>query len=422
MIPDATEPSPIRGRYAGADIARLLAIIGMMATHLVQQASAEPSAFDLGAIAVVTAIAAGISAPLFAVLGGVSIVFASRRYLRENRTLAACVSLATRGLVLVLLGFALGLVDAPAIVVLAYYGVAMILVAPLVNVPTWVLTGIAVIIGAFGGTLNAAVRTNLGVVTEGGSLSFESFVTDVPGSLRALVLTGVYPAITWVVYLLIGMVLARLLVSLRTRRQLRTVVTRVAAAAVAIAALAQLASAWVVAHLELFGMSFSSGSERELIETTVMTPTFGAPFSPALWSQLVAEPHSGSPMDILRTSAIAVAVICVCIWLCDARSRPVSGRVFEMFRSAGAASLTIYVMHVLMLGLLTQTAVLRLAETSGSGSNVAALPWWAIGLPALALHVTLALLIGLILMLLHRRGPLEALTSGIAKFVPRRLG
>ncbi|QIM18838.1 DUF1624 domain-containing protein [Leucobacter coleopterorum] len=164
-------------RFVGVDIARFLAIIGMMATHLLAVNAMNPGASELdqtiGTFA--ETFTSGIAAPLFALLGGLSMVFATRRLLREKRVGGAIAAIALRGAILVLIGMLLGLIESPIVVVLAYYGVAMLLLAPLIAARSWILASLATVLAVAGGALNAAVRTELGVVGEGGSVTFEAF-------------------------------------------------------------------------------------------------------------------------------------------------------------------------------------------------------------------------------------------------------
>ena len=146
-------------RYLGIDVARFLAIAGMMAAHLVTIGAllAEPGSFAESAGALTDMLTEGIAAPLFAVLGGVSVVFATRRPLREGRVGAAIGSTLIRGTLLILIGLLLGLIETPVAIVLAYYGTAMILVAPLIAVRGWILGVLAGALGLVGGTVNARV-------------------------------------------------------------------------------------------------------------------------------------------------------------------------------------------------------------------------------------------------------------------------
>jgi len=412
-----------RVRYLGVDLARFLAIVGMMATHLVAVNAMNPTAseFEQGAAQLAQTLTSGIAAPLFAVLGGLSAVFATRRLLRAGRVGAAIAAVTIRGAILILIGLLLGLVVSPVVVVLAYYGVAMILIAPLVAAPSWVLATLALAFGIAGGPLNALARGALGVVNEGGSVSFELLAADPSGALRALLLTGEYPAITWCVYLLVGMLVARLLVSATARGALGRAAGTVAAAGAAVAVAAQLASSWALAHLADLGFTPVPGIDPEMFRSLLTSPTFGAPFSSDLWAQLVATPHSGSPMDLLRTIGIACAVIGILVLLCDGhgdgrsdvRCEGGARSALEVLRCAGAAPLTVYTLHIVVTGLLLAPVMEDPAVLENG------FPWWAAGTGAFALQLAGVLAIGAILAALGRRGPLEALTSGAVRIAVR---
>ena len=418
-------PSGSGARFVGVDIARFLAIAGMMATHLIAINAMNPAAseFEQGAAQVAQTLTSGIAAPLFAVLGGLSSVFATRRLLRERRTGAAIGAVALRGVVLILVGLLLALVVSPVVVVLAYYGTAMILIAPLIAIRGPVLLAIAAVLGLAGGPLNAAARSGLGIVNEGGSVSFELLAADPVGALRALAVTGEYPAITWVVYLLAGMLIGRLLVAASGRGTLMRASVALAGIGAAAGAGAQLASGWVTAHLSVFGFAPIEGVDPEMFRTMLVAPTYGAPFSTDLWAQLVATPHSGSPMDLVRTIGISLAVIGLLVLLCDtgsrgagsrgAGSRGPAARALDAVRSTGAAPLTIYALHIVVTGLVL-TPLFEDPSLLESG-----IPWWAAGTTAFALQLGGALVIGAILSATGRRGPLEAATSGIVRLVVR---
>lgn len=407
-----------RVRYVGVDLARFLAIAGMMATHLVAISAMLPglSPFEQTTGSVAQTLTSGIAAPLFAVLGGLSLVFASRAPLRDGRRGAAISGILIRGAILVLIGMLLGMMQVPIIVVLAYYGLAMIIAAPAILLPSWAIAGIAAVLAVAVPPLNAMARSALGVVNEGGSVTFESFSGDPAGAIRGLFLTGEYPAVTWVVYLLVGILIARVFVAATERGSLRRTALVAAAAGAAVAAAAQGVSMWVVAHLDRFGFVLPEGVDPEMFRTMLVSPTFGAPFSADPWAMLVATPHSGSPLDLLRTVGISLLVIGLLVAIFDGgRSRREPGFALNVFRSAGAAPLTIYSLHVIATALLVQPAMeaLMLQDVPDPGT----LPWYSIGMPAFGLQLAGAILIGAILAALHRRGPLEALVSGAVRLL-----
>ncbi|MEB4614241.1 acyltransferase, partial [Leucobacter sp. M11] len=110
--------SPGGGRLVGIDLARFLAICGMVVAHV--------RVIDWAADKPLNTVFDGNPSTLFAVLGGVSVVLATRRYLVAGDVAAARWSLFARGGIVVLIGLLLGLLeDAPAVVVLVPFGVAM---------------------------------------------------------------------------------------------------------------------------------------------------------------------------------------------------------------------------------------------------------------------------------------------------------
>lgn len=417
-----------RVRYIGVDLARFIAIAGMMASHLVAIRAFLPDVVDpeLAIVKSVNLVTSGGPAALFAVLGGVSIVFATRSQLRDGSTGRAIASVAVRGVVLVVLGVLLGFVGNSIIVILAYYGVAMLLVAPLVAARSWVIATIAGVLGLLSGWVNINVRYSLGVPVEGPHFSAEFFAADPMMGLRALLLTGEYPAVTWVTYLLVGMLLGRALTSATSRGSLGRTAMWIASIGAMVFVVAQLISTWALANLDKFGV-IESGNLEEVQDYLMQYGGGGAPPSRNLFVHLIAVPHSGSVMDLLRTIALALMLIGLLVYLCD-RERPqrtseaapggVGARLIDVVRATGAAPLTIYTLHIVVSGLL-QGAYFSQTEAWATADQI---PWWAAGAGAFALQIAGALAIGAVLSATKKRGPLEALLSNIVRIVvpPKR--
>lgn len=416
-----TPPVPARtarARYIGVDLARFLAIAGMMAAHLITigAALAEPGSFAETAGALTDTLTEGIAAPLFAVLGGVSIVFATQRLIRADRIGAAIGATLLRGALLVLIGLLLGLIETPVAIVLAYYGVAMILVAPLVAARGWLLGVVGAVLGLFGGPLNALLRESLLTADPSGSLTFEDFGDDWLAATRSLLITGDYPAITWCVYLFIGILVGRAMVAATARGALGRTVATLAASGAVVAAGAQLLSTHVVRNLSRFGGPWPQGADLTEVREVVAHSSGGAPLAPELWAQLIATPHSGSPVDIARTAGIAVAVIALLVLVCDAArsaAAPRTGPILGTVRAAGAAPLTIYSLHIIATGVLLEPAIQDPALWD------VGFAWWEAGIGAYLLQLAGALLIGAVLARTGKRGPLEAAVSGIVRLSVR---
>ena len=430
-------PAPQRVRYVGIDLARFIAIAGMMAAHLLAPLAMFPGVSDSDReLAMGTSlISNGAPAALFAVLGGVSIVFATRKQLSGGLVGKAMASVAVRGVVLIVLGVLLGFVDNNIIVILAYYGVAMILVAPLIKAKSWVLASLAAVLGLGFGWLNITLRRSLEVHMEGPHINVGFITSDPLGTLRAIFVTGEYPAITWVTYLLVGMLIGRALTSATARGALGRTAAKLAVIGGAVFVVSQLVSNWLLGKLIDFGVIEPQASQQmshtEILQAAqtqlLQIGGSGAPPSPHIVSQLLAVPHSGSIMDLARTIALSALVIGLLVWLCD-RERPqasasvatspgLGARLLDTVRAAGAAPLTIYTTHIVVSGLI-QGTFFRSAEQAG-GLPETGIPWWVMGPGALALQLAGVLAIGAVLSITKRRGPLETLLSKIVGFVVR---
>ena len=430
-------PAHQRVRYVGIDLARFIAIAGMMAAHLLAPLAMFPGVSDSDReLAMGTSlISNGAPAALFAVLGGVSIVFATRKQLSGGLVGKAMASVAVRGVVLIVLGVLLGFVDNNIIVILAYYGVAMILVAPLIKAKSWVLASLAAVLGLGFGWLNITLRRSLEVHMEGPHINVGFITSDPLGTLRAIFVTGEYPAITWVTYLLVGMLIGRALTSATARGALGRTAAKHAVIGGAVFVVSQLVSNWLLGKLIDFGVIEPQASQQmshtEILQAAqtqlLQVGGSGAPPSPHIVSQLLAVPHSGSIMDLARTIALSALVIGLLVWLCD-RERPqasasvatspgLGARLLDTVRAAGAAPLTIYTTHIVVSGII-QGTFFRSAEQAG-GLPETGIPWWVMGPGALALQLAGVLAIGAVLSITKRRGPLETLLSKIVGFVVR---
>ncbi len=430
-------PARQRVRYVGIDLARFIAIAGMMAAHLLAPLAMFPGVSDSDReLAMGTSlISNGAPAALFAVLGGVSIVFATRKQLSGGLVGKAMASVAGRGVVLIVLGVLLGFVDNNIIVILAYYGVAMILVAPLIKAKSWVLASLAAVLGLGFGWLNITLRRSLEVHMEGPHINVGFITSDPLGTLRAIFVTGEYPAITWVTYLLVGMLIGRALTSATARGALGRTAAKLAVIGGAVFVVSQLVSNWLLGKLIDFGVidlqAATQMSKAEILQAAqtqlLQVGGSGAPPSPHIVSQLLAVPHSGSIMDLARTIALSALVIGLLVWLCD-RERPqasasvatspgLGARLLDTVRAAGAAPLTIYTTHIVVSGII-QGTFFRSAEQAG-GLPETGIPWWVMGPGALALQLAGVLAIGAVLSITKRRGPLETLLSKIVGIVVR---
>ncbi|MCS3843597.1 heparan-alpha-glucosaminide N-acetyltransferase domain-containing protein [Microbacterium sp. AK031] len=389
---------PLAGRrIVGVDIARFAAIIGMMAAHLVVQLGSDASAARIDSLAgrLIGATVSSTSATTFAVLGGVSLVLLSRG-MRDSSRGRMLVSILIRGLAISLIGTLLDVLGGPISVVLTAYGTAMIIAAFALFLPSAVIAVIAGVLWIGGGAVNAQVRA--GIVATPTPTSGP--IDELGRVVRDLLLTGHYPAITWVAYMLVGILLARVLFAPPTLDALRR--------------LCLLLTIW---GLAIYGVITVGGRIARMRPTWFELPEIGeamlssgrgAPIGTELWMLVIPTPHSGNPADMLRTVAGACVLIGLFVLLFDVRHHE-HGFAVETVRAAGAAPLTIYTAHVLVTTLLSSLAT-RAVVAGETTSPV----WYAQGLSILLLQIVGVLAIGAVLARLRRRGPLEILLGFVS--------
>ncbi|WP_447947755.1 heparan-alpha-glucosaminide N-acetyltransferase domain-containing protein [Microbacterium maritypicum] len=405
-----TRPRGELGRMIGIDFARFLAIVGMFCAHLL------PPLGMPGHIPWLSTIVDGNASTLFAVVGGISVVLATRSYLERGHVAAARWAMAVRGVLVILIGATLALAPGSIVVVLVYFGVAMLCSIPFLKTsPKWLLI-VAGVLAVIGPIANANLRQVLGVMGEGGGVDWSQWGEPLV-LLRAIFVTGTYPVITWIVYVLVGMAAAKLLIGARRSASEPRFLAWTAGLGVVLAVLAISVSALVYG---LFGraavIATMPPEAAAAVESLVGSPGFGAPLSPQWWALVLQTPHTGTTLDILRGVGIALFIIAAMLFL--ARALPAAAlRALEPIRAAGAAPLTVYTVHVLA------AAATTVALTStGQMDAVAEIPWWYLGPAILGIHILGAVLIGAILAALKRRGPLEAFVSSTSGAIARRLG
>ena len=320
-------------RLVGIDIARCLALVGMMATHIL------PSERD-GQITVVQQLAGGRASALFAVLAGVSLVLVAgtREPLRGRPWLALQAGTAARAVLIGLIGLLVGGLGTNIAVILACYAVLFVLAAPFLALTTRRLAVAAGVSAVLGPPLSLWLRRDLPPPSYAVP-SFDSLAEPVT-LLRELLLTGYYPAATWLPYLLVGMVLGRI--------DLRSVATAIR---IAVVGLLGVVVAWVVADAYLE----RPGVRRDLIRsfdvpgwsgnlTDSLTHGLYGVVPTGSWSWLmVRAPHSGAWFDLLMTLGSACLVLGLCLLL--GRLAP---RVLGVVFGAGAMTLTLYTLHVVL--------------------------------------------------------------------------
>ncbi|MDK8614932.1 heparan-alpha-glucosaminide N-acetyltransferase domain-containing protein [Corynebacterium pseudodiphtheriticum] len=288
-------------RFDGIDLARGLAIVGMVFAHL------GPTGFDGGVVADYTSTAfAGYPSALFAVLAGVSLgLFHERGADDPVRTRLATL---VRGVILLVAGTLMSMVQSTIAIVLSTIAVIYLLLFWLPRCKTWV---IAVIIAVL-----AAVSSVGFVLVDLVPFGFELFMPP-------------YPVLSWLTYGAVGVLVHRFLVG-NTKAQAIAVVPALLLAAVGF--VIRVNNAAVFPYDPLADYTEPQFDKEPLVQL-LLTQSF--------------EPHTGMFGDLLASITCAIAVICLCCLFCQVRWANI---LAYPLRAVGAMALTTYVAHVFIAG------------------------------------------------------------------------
>lgn len=373
-------------RLVGVDVARCLALLGMVATHVLAERDAD------GSLTTAQWLAGGRASALFAVLAGVSLALMTGRRtpVRGRERARRSVGLAVRAVLIAVLGLALGGLDHGIAVILTYYGLLFLLGLPFLGLRTRPLLALAAVWVVVGPVVSQLVRPHL-PERRFGSPSFEQ-LSD-PGRLLAeLLFTGYYPVVPWLAYVLLGLALGR--ADLRRRRVQAWLVGAGLATAVVSTALSHwLTTRGPVAERLLAdepGLSIEDLLDRISRGMFGQTPAEG----PWAWLLVVA-PHSSTPFDLAQTMGSAAFVLGCCLGVVGLVGR-FGERALAVFFGAGTMTLSLYTLHVLM-----RTERIWPAEEAES------FRW----------HVLVLLAVGAGFVAAGRRGPLEWLVARVSSGV-----
>ncbi|MBD8507048.1 DUF1624 domain-containing protein [Hoyosella sp. G463] len=355
--PEPTVPPGLGGdvlpRLTGIDLARGLAVLGMIVVHTGMFAVSPD----------VNALFSGRSSILFAVLAGVSLALLSggQRIHVGTRLRRDRVSIAVRGGMLLVLGMLLAVVPSHVLVILITYAVLFLLALPVLAWSWRRLAGTALAWALVAPVISFVLRGAILPETDtlGGTLTALDLLD--PGSLvaglRMTFIDGTYPVLTWVPFLLLGLALGRWGLD---RRDAGWKLFLAGAALATIgyggSALALTAGARdaLIAAMEETSPGMGAGMLDELARTGFP----GAVYATDWRWLLVDDPHSGTSFEIVGSGGVAVLLIGASLLV--ARWLP---RVVAPIAAVGRMPLTIYVGHILAIGLLMVLGVLTLDMT-----------------------------------------------------------
>ncbi|WP_424347492.1 heparan-alpha-glucosaminide N-acetyltransferase domain-containing protein [Kocuria sp. CH-021] len=388
-----TAAAPGRRRLVGVDAARGLALIGMIAVHILP--SWDPETFEP---TVQWTVFAGRSAALFAVLAGVGLAFSTGgRRPHTGRSLTADrAGTAVRALLIAGLGLAINHVlpgstldEVPAVNILVYYGAFFLLAIPFLRLSAGALFAWAACFALAGPVLVHLLRDVLPAV-ERYNPDYLDLVGDPGATAARLLLTGTFPALPYLAYLLTGLAIGRLDLA-RLRVQVALVL-----GGTLLAAGASLTSWALVVRAGGFEqlVARTPGLDAELVtdiivwgpEPTLPTTTW--------WWLAVGGPYTNTPPALLLGLGSAVAALGVFLLL--ARR---SASWLLPLSAMGAMTLTVYSAHLLALA----------AEVHYDQ------PLW------FGIHVGVAAAFALLWRQAMGQGPLERLVAGLVRGTRRRV-
>lgn len=293
---------PTPHRLEGIDLARALAIIGMLMVHVGPTHLDDPAG-------VMYALPHGQASVLFMLLAGlgVALLAGSRRAPPGGIT----TQLAWRGLLLLPFGLWLQTVATGQLVILATYGLMFTLAIGLVRLRDRNLLLLAALAAVAGPLTFLWGRIHAPGVFNRGALELGQPAGDI---VHGLLLSGPYPLMTWVVPFLLGLWLGR--------RDLRATPVRL----------------WMI----LGGI----GATAALIGAAAVLQRFlGEPDFIVDWKHLLSlDAHSQMPLWLGSATATAVAVLGLCLVVTDRL-----GRWLWPLVALGQVALTFYVGHLLAL-------------------------------------------------------------------------
>jgi uncharacterized membrane protein YeiB len=314
----------------GVDVARGLALLGMIAVHIFDtlHGNNTPSKTQQ--------LMAGHALATFVLLAGVSLTFITKRS-RTGSLLPDAAALTIRAVIITFIGLALNSVLDPDIeVILPYYGLMFLLAIPLLRRNSPVLIGISI-----------------GLVLLAPLVVLASFNTDLPAdepTLAALIhpvelfspllVTGSYPIVAYMAFICIGMVIGRLDLS-----------NRLVAVRLTVGGAVLAASSWLLSTLLLF--QFGGLQHLRTAATVKVSPQDAQniilwnPDTVSSWWWLVERaPYTTTPFRMVHDLGIAMAWLGLSLLI--TRSR-LARRALGPLAAAGAMTLTLYTAHIIVL-------------------------------------------------------------------------
>lgn len=382
------------GRLVGVDLARALAVFGMYVVHL------GPSTTNANGVgAWVRHLAEGRSSALFATLAGFSLMLIAGR-LEPKTGLAgrqARARIAIRAVILLVLGTVMVSFYGD-VVILASYGLYFLLAMPLLRLSGRTLAIIAAGLAVAMPPLAFVLRSLLTEPVTAAIKAYDPLSRISSVGVLELLLTGFYPAITWMAFVIAGMALGRLDLNSGAVRR------RLAVFGPALIAFAY-GTSWLLAQL-IDGVREAAEMQSARGPGGSGPKDFGAVgdmLSPntsgSAWALLTSGPHSGMTFDIIGCVGVAITVVVFAMTAID--RLPLLRRLAAPMIAVGTMSLTAYVGHFVLSPQMS--GVSGPSGTAGPESQTSWLP--------VLMFIFGAMVFAWIWSRFFRRGPLEHLLN-----------
>jgi uncharacterized membrane protein len=330
---------PVSRRVQGVDVARGVALIGIVVINILPTEGPGDPRF-------VGVLFAGRAAALFALIAGISIALQSGgRVPPTGRAMtAARAALALRAVMITAIGLLLGSTDAPVAIILPYYGILFLLAVPLLGLGRRTLLVLALVFAVVGPVAMQLVRLGWPEMPQpDGDYTFGLAAAHPGVFFTDMLLTGNYPALPWMAYICVGLAVGRM--DLTSRK----VAVVLAGAGTALAVSAWLASMILLGPAGGLGKIVAAtpdldrGEIGEILLYGDDQAGDGLPDTTGWWLSINA-PYTSTPVTILHTLGVAVAVLGVVLLLV-----PYLGRTTAPLAAAGSMTLTLYSAHVIIM-------------------------------------------------------------------------
>ena len=322
---EISAPKRYSGRIGGLDIARCFAIFGMFYAHVGPQLGFE------GIGGVLNSLPDGRSSILFALLAGISLSILTGRNVPYGgeRMRTSRLRIFGRSVALLVIAGILSLFGTPVAIILGCYAAWFITCLPMTRWHSrrlFTVAGSLAILGPV--VLNLSIWTLQNLNLWPGS--------DNNGYIMDVFITGMYPGVVYMVYVLAGMGLGRIDL---TRKYVQTMLV----AAGSVLMIVGYGSAWI------FSQIFRSALAADPVQVPVdpdlvgIQPWIGLPFPDIhLWAG--AEPHTHTIFEAVGSGGFGITFLGICLLIGG-----LARTALYPVAAVGSMSLSAYSAHVIAI-------------------------------------------------------------------------